>query len=231
MDKRKAAELVSAFDRLSNIDVIALLERDETKLLYAGEEGVVVDAGDGLAALTSFKEDFLPLISYIPPSSTLLCVHSEKLRAYLMENLGYTNDEGCYSYSWNKGPFRLKYSDFRTLIPKDFELVRKNYTLASDEEIVASLEEGRIYGLFVEEKIVGFIGFHAEGSMGMLTVFESERRKGYGEELEKFIINRALEMKIPAYCHVFFSNKASQHLQKKLGLSAGSSPCWWLWKD
>ena len=67
--------------------------------------------------------------------------------------------------------------------------------------------------------------------MGMLTVFPDYRRKGLGFELEKHLINTALEEGRRAYCNVFFSNTASIALQEKLGLSRGPVFSWWTWKE
>ena len=94
----------------------------------------------------------------------------------------------------------------------------------------AALERQLVDCLEVDGQLVGFVGFHPEGSMGMLTVLPQHRGHGYGEDLEKHDINRAIAMGRIPYCHVFFSNKASFSLQHKLGLVQGRRPCYWLFK-
>ena len=176
----------------------------------------------------------------ISPSSHTVRVNGSKaeltlkefnLLLYLMENEGYENKEGCYSYSWWGSSFDIDDHDIRILGPEYLESITSVYAIDSEDSIRELLRKGRISGLFIEGKLAGFVGFHSEGSMGMLQVFDEYRKHGYGELLEKHDINWALsENRIP-YCHVFFSNQASINLQNKLGLVCGEKPIWWVWKD
>ena len=176
----------------------------------------------------------------ISPASHTVRVDGEKveltlkefnLLLYLMENEGYENKEGCYSYSWWGSSFDIDDHDIRILGPEYLESITSVYAIDSEDSIRELLRKGRISGLFIEGKLAGFVGFHSEGSMGMLQVFDEYRKHGYGELMEKHDINWALsENRIP-YCHVFFSNQASINLQNKLGLVCGEKPIWWVWKD
>ena len=79
--------------------------------------------------------------------------------------------------------------------------------------------------------IMGFAGFHEEGSMGMLVVLPEYRRQGVGERLERHLIRSAMLSGGIPYCNVFISNSASLSLQAKLGLREGSVRSWWLWTE
>lgn len=109
--------------------------------------------------------------------------------------------------------------------PQDLALVRDHYShpeFFSDEQLAARLEEGRVFGGSLPDgRMVGFIGLHDEGSMGMLEVFPRHRRKGYGRDLEAWLINRHLERRELPWGEVFEENAPSLALQEDLGLVVG----------
>ena len=222
--------MLEEYDALSCVDMIDMLRKEDSRLLYAGEEGVSVEYR-GLVTLTSFIDDFTKILDRTGYEPDLICVHNEDMRNHLVEKYGYQNEEGCYSYSYYGSPFDLEGYDFRTLDVSFKDRIREVYTLASEESLLDDFSRGEVFGLFIDGNMVGFIGFHSEGSMGMLHVFEEYRRHGLGEALERADIRRALERGTVPYCHVFFSNQASRRLQEKIGLEKGERPVWWLWKD
>lgn len=231
MTNEEAKNLILSIDRFSYVDMISLLGQDECRISYEGPEGIIIMLGDDdFMSVASFG-DWHGILPHIDASCPLICVHDEGLRDYLMENEGYENKEGCYSYSWWGSSFDIDDHDIRILGPEYLESITSVYAIDSEDSIRELLRKGRISGLFIEGKLAGFVGFHSEGSMGMLQVFDEYRKHGYGELLEKHDINWALsENRIP-YCHVFFSNQASINLQNKLGLVCGEKPIWWVWKD
>lgn len=100
----------------------------------------------------------------------------------------------------------------------------------SIENIKACIQRG-MYGLFHNNKQIGFIGVHEEGTMGYLYILEDYRKRGLAYYLEGYLIKTLLdEGKLP-YCHVLVENTPSLALQKKLGLSLIKEPFYWLGKD
>lgn len=85
------------------------------------------------------------------------------------------------------------------------------------EEIKAALVRGDILGGFEDDELVGFIGEHSEGDMGMLEVFEGHRRQGWGTALETAKVNQLLERGLTPWGEVFAGNRYSLKLQRKLG--------------
>ena len=202
MTKNDAAKLLEEYDALSCVDMIDMLRKDESRLLYAGGEGVSVEYR-GLVTLASFIDDFTLILDRTGYEPDLMCVHDEEMRNHLIEKYGYENEEGCYSYSYYGTPFDLEGYDFRTLDISYKDRIREVYTLASEESLLDDFSRGEVFGLFIDSRLAGFIGFHSEGSMGMLHVFEEGRKKGYGSLLEKYDINRALELGRIPYCSSF----------------------------
>ena len=76
--------------------------------------------------------------------------------------------------------------------------------------------------------MVGFIGQHLEGSMGLLEVLPQYRKNGYGMELEQTMINYMLEKGLIPFCQVEVTNEKSLRLQKKLGLTISREQVYWL---
>ena len=103
-----------------------------------------------------------------------------------------------------------------------------NYRHEDSEYLSWLLERRALYGAFRNGELVGFIGKHAEGSMGLLEVLPAWRRQGVGENLERFLIARELEQGDVPYCQVFTDNQASLALQRKLGLTLAEGTVIWL---
>jgi ribosomal protein S18 acetylase RimI-like enzyme len=111
--------------------------------------------------------------------------------------------------------------DIRPLDDGYFDAVRSTYShpeYKTDDEIHELLRSGRMWGAFVEGELVGYIGEHPVGSMGMLEVFPDWRRQGWALALEATLINETLRRGETPWCEVYPDNKASIRLQRKLGL-------------
>ena len=110
----------------------------------------------------------------------------------------------------------------RTLDPGDADVILDWYAHADYVErtaLLRRLAEGRFFGAFVEEELVGFVGEHEEGSIGLLEVRRRWRRSGWGEALEATKINDCLSRGELPWTEVYPQNKNSLTLQRKLGLS------------
>lgn len=92
-------------------------------------------------------------------------------------------------------------------------------------ELRQRLSLGWFLGGFDEDDdLVGFIGGHEEGSMGMLEVFEGHRREGWATALEASLITRQMAWGWTPWAQIFEGNVASIALQERLGLTV--TPAW-----
>lgn len=109
-----------------------------------------------------------------------------------------------------------------TIVPfpmKQLDEVLLHYENIRDPSyIVDRIEKGDLFAGYCNDVLCGFIGFHGDGSIGMLEVFPPYRRKHIAFALEQYLINLALERGWTPYCHIFEGNEKSLALQKKLGL-------------
>lgn len=91
--------------------------------------------------------------------------------------------------------------------------------------IIDRIEKGDLFAGYLDGELCGFIGFHNDGSMGMLEVFPDFRRHHVGFALEQNLINEALRRGWVPYCHIYEGNTPSVNLQKKLGLHVTEDCC------
>ena len=128
-----------------------------------------------------------------------------------------------------KEAFPVRYKNIRQLDITYLDYIMENYS-SSEEHMKERLNAGVMYGAFEEDRIIGFIGMHNEGSMGMLFVEEEYRHKGIGASLESYLINLQISNGFTPYCHIIEGNEKSLALQEKLGLYLADTPLWWIWK-
>lgn len=96
------------------------------------------------------------------------------------------------------------------------------------EARIAEIMRGKgVFGAIENGKLVGFIGRHSDGSMGMLEVFEQNRGKGIATALEKFLMTYVMTYGRTPFCDVYTDNSASIRLQDKLGLTPSRGRTFW----
>ena len=118
----------------------------------------------------------------------------------------------------------------KPLTKEQLSFVCENYD--DDEEYMASRIDYGMLGAFDENgNCAGFVGFHGEGSMGLLTVIPEFRRRGIGLALEARNLNRRLaERRIP-FGHVVVGNEKSMGLQHKIGMEFSKNIVTWVFSD
>ena len=118
----------------------------------------------------------------------------------------------------------------KTLGLSFLDVVTESYDLADRDYVRSRLESGTVIGLFDQDSLMGFIGEHTEGAMGMLVVLPDYRRMGVGETLEKLLINKILSEGRTPYCDVDARNIKSLALQEKLGMTRTELDTFWFFK-
>lgn len=110
----------------------------------------------------------------------------------------------------------------KRLAPSLANLVYETYSNPgggyTPDDIVELMRRGNVFGAIQDGKLMGFIGLHSDGSMGMLEVFKPFRRRGVGERLERFLITYVMTAGRVPTCEVDSDNAASLRLQQRIGL-------------
>ncbi len=117
----------------------------------------------------------------------------------------------------------------RTLTEEFIPFVAEHYSeIGSPEYVTERILHGAVYGAFYEEKIVGFIANHEEGSIGMLYVLPEYRKRHVAMALETYCMNLAIERSEIPYGQIVLGNKPSISLQEKMGICFAKGTIVWM---
>ncbi|SEB07244.1 FR47-like protein [Pseudobutyrivibrio sp. ACV-2] len=112
----------------------------------------------------------------------------------------------------------------------DFPFISPEYDLITEDELKEVIEYKNIVLGYTDEGIVGFIGEHLEGSIGLLYILPEYRRRGYASELEKEMFRRTREKGYIPFGQVVTTNDASIKLQESMGLTKSEGTVLWMWR-
>jgi len=213
------------------MDMIAPIKRDTARILYAGADGVLMHETKSDAYMMSVTTHELgrKLLGNLPKNGFFVC-HQE----FMLEDFKAIspNAELLENYQVVYGGDPLPHSanlDFKPLNVADLATVTTNYTMDLGEEYITSrIADGELFGGYVNGEMIGFIGIHAEGSIGMLQVFDDQQGKGYGTALYASIINHQLSRGIVPFGQISVNNTTSMAIARKLGFEIGTERVWWL---
>ena len=163
---------------------------------------------------------------------TLLTTTSKAAAEYAVETLGFSGMSECYQYVYpGKKPEPDPRLRFRMADMSDFDTINEVYHLGGPEETAKTIERGLVMMAYDQEgNLVGFIGEHMEGSLGMLFVYPEYRREGYGRSLEMASFRWSMDRGFTPFGQVYTDNLPSLELQKKIGLAIADKLVYWTWK-
>ena len=144
---------------------------------------------------------------------------------------GFTHDMTCYQFVYvdETLPMLDNQLEIRPLSLEELPIVVANYPANSPSELEEKIRRRWLFGGYMEDELIGFIGTHDDGSMGLLVILDGHRRRGYGEAMEVWLIHHLVEQGIRPFGHVDVSNDRSYQLQHKLGFQEASERVHWLW--
>ena len=218
-------------------DMLDAFLEDGTKVIYSEEDGVMLRIGKhGPYAISAKTEEAMEkMAKLIEEKRYMAVVRPFKFLPKLFEIKGKPVEMmPCYQAAYKGKEPVLEYEvpgiEIRPLTRENVSFVCKNYD--DDEDYIKSRIEYGMLGAFDESgNCAGFIGFHGEGSMGLLTVLPEYRRRGIGIALEAKNLNRRLsEGRIP-FGHVVVGNEKSTGLQNKIGMEFSEKIVTWIFSD
>ena len=227
-------------NKLKNIVILEVLRRGSGNIIMEDDNGVLIfDEGSSAYMMTCKDiETAKRIIELIPKEASLIVAHEEFYIKLLQEKFNICDIVECNNAVYMKDEKIIDLDDERTSMIKikilnkeHIEEVEKLYSelqLVGDGYIKNRIMNKEIIGAFIDNNLVGFIGFHEEGSMGMLEIKKEYRRRGIGKLLEKNMINYALERGKYPYGQVIVGNEKSLQLQKSLGLEISNETVFWL---
>ncbi|MDR0889533.1 MAG: GNAT family N-acetyltransferase [Oscillospiraceae bacterium] len=220
---------------IETVEMDELLNRGMGTLLYDGACGRIVRNEEG-GVLVSNIEDGATLHRIVMDlhlrDCDQFCVKSAQAADYLCKAYDFSIHMACTLAVYDKPEVPpMPHADIRPLREADLPLASKHYHLWDDtlDYLTERLQAGRLWGLYEDGKLAGFIGMHSEGSVGMLEILPEYRRRGLGTQLENYLIRLHLQRGWKPFCHIVEGNAASIRLQEKLGFSFGKQPSIWVY--
>ena len=218
-------------------DMLDALLTEESETIYSEDDGVMLRIGKhGPYAISAKTEEAMEkMAKLIEEKRYMAVVRPFKFLPKLFEIKGKPVEVmPCYQAAYKgKEPvpeYEVPGIEIKPLTEENLSFVCKNYD--DDEDYIKSRIKYGMLGAFDESgNCAGFIGFHGEGSMGLLTVLPEYRRRGIGIALEAKNLNRRLsEGRIP-FGHVVVGNEKSKGLQKKIGMEFSEKIVTWIFSD
>ena len=218
-------------------DMLDALLTEETETIYSEDDGVMAKMGKwGPYAISAKTEEAMEkMAKLISEKRYMAVVRPFKFLPKLFEIKGKPVEVmPCYQAAYKgKEPvpeYEVPGIEIKPLTEENLSFVCKNYD--DDEDYIKSRIEYGMLGAFDENgNCAGFIGFHGEGSMGLLKVLPEYQRRGIGIALEAKNLNRRLsEGRIP-FGHVVVGNEKSKGLQNKIGMEFSEKIVTWIFSD
>lgn len=229
-------------DPLLYFDLTETVRRGDGRLIYVCPTGALAAysnyAKDGQdTGFTMFAAD-LPtaefLCSLLPSSTDYVTVHEDFYGPLLQNRFGLRLGQPCWQMVY-PGTAALPLPelglDVRQLDLSHLSQVSAHYSIGGDEYLTWLLERGALYGAFQDDTLCGFIGRHAEGTIGLLEVFPQYRRQGAATLLQTFMTNLELSRGHVPYGQVFDGNEPSLALQRSLGFHRSKGQLFWAVHD
>jgi len=228
-NREKAIRYLSN-DECSHIDMLEPIRRGTADILYAEEDGVILYEQNSETCMISMQaiEKCQELIDF--KAYTMFAVHQKEIADLLCGNGDFSHQFEVYQAVYRKKQhISGHFEAIRLLTPEYIDQVFEKYNATNSRLYIEILiDRKQLWGIFDEGHLAGFIGVHLEGSMGLLEIFPEYRRKGYGQQLESYLINDFLNRGETPFCQVVTANDKSIALQNKLGLEISEKTTIWL---
>ena len=222
---------------IHGIDYLGLervLKRESGEIIAEQEDALLVRdtvSGAWLLACEDTAAGRQMLDRYIRQDCGLLMVSDIALGREAFSKYGFAEKLECYQVAYyGEKPAADGRISVRTAGKADLPMLTETYHLVSSEELEKLVARGSILLGYDGDQLIGFIGEHLEGSMGLLYVFPEFRHKGYGAALQSHFIAQTMEKGYIPFGQVEKDNYASLCLQQKLGMSRSENLIVWMWK-
>ena len=220
---------------IENLGIDRVLRRGSGEVIIRRDDALIIRdtvSGAYMFACEDTKKGIELLDRTAARNCDLLMVSNEALGKEVFERYGFSEKLECYqvAYYGEKPDFGDGRLNVRTADEHDLPTLIENYRLISPRELEKAVGRGSIMLGYHRDRLVGFIGEHLEGSMGMLYVFPEYRHRGFAAELQKRLIAKTMGKGYIPFGQVEKGNCASLSLQKKLGMTQSDRLIVWMWK-
>lgn len=232
--------------KLLHIDMIELINRGRARIVYRdAKELLLRDMVSGIYFHTRMAD--VPTEWNLPQELgkderiECIAIHQREMVPFMEKYFHLKTDMECMQGAYTrkeKLPVRGLYGPdgrgengflIRVLSEEFIPFVTEHYSEIGTEEYVTDrIRHGAVYGAFYDEKIVGFIADHEEGSIGMLYVLPEYRKRHVAMALETYCMNLAIERGEIPYGQIVLGNEPSIGLQEKMGICFAKGTVVWM---
>lgn len=213
------------------------LKEKYREIIYDTEDGIMVrnPQTEISYAYASTKPCAEKLFAYAMKQAGDFVIYGAYLREALKQQNQFEGGEPFYYATYMKTIPQIvedQSISYRILDKSHINQVIQHYSYkecANEVYISQCIGMGMI-GAFVEDKLVGFIGNHDSGSIGLLEVLPEYRKHGIGSSLlKRMIVKQVKEGRIP-FSEIFEHNHTSMKLVKRVGMELSGNTAIWCCK-
>ncbi len=224
-------------DRAIRIDMIEAIRRNTATVAYAAPDAVLLKTDSGFCLLVGDTEEACErALRAVPERFHAFVAHNEASRE-AVQKLHPDLDQlsPCrQAYCPKTEPIPVPdVCEIRPFPVEETAFLVSVYDPEGDPaEYERAIRAGDVLAAYRDGRIAGFIGFHGDGSGGMLEVLPEFRRLGIGTALEIALHNLALSRGWTPYGQIRVENEASLKLQERLGMvvsDANGSILYWIY--
>lgn len=153
------------------------------------------------------------------PEPLLAVIRGEGVEE-IARKLGLSLDNPCCQGAYlgiSPLPYYMEGLEIGLIREEEVPLAEELYE--AGEYIRELVQKEQVFAARLHGRFAGFIGFHSDGSTGLLEVLPEFRRRGIGQCLEKYMVNLCLQRGWVNYGHIYTDNAPSFALQESLGLT------------
>lgn len=232
MDALQKAREYLERDPLLYMDMLGPLDRGMVEVVSLREDGLLLYNGPGEAFMLAADslEAGKALCAGVE-AMEIATAHDGETGAFLRDQYHLPDLRGCTQAAYlEKEPLPVPPGfEIRPLGEEFFSLILENYHSFTDPEYIHKrIAAGVMYGAFQKGELLGFIGMHAEGSVGMLEVLPPYRRRGVALALMAAMANHCLERGWVPFSQIFDGNTASLELHRRLGWTLCPEKLYWV---
>ncbi len=223
-------------DKTIRIDMIEAIRRKSAEIMYAEPDAVLLMVRDRFCLLVSDTvEAGERALKTVPESCCLFVAHNEASRDAVFRTFPFINHaSACWqAYYPKKEPIPLPdVCEIKPFPMDQVPFMLSVYDPDGDPERYAEhVEKGDVLAAYKDGKLAGFIGFHGDGSGGMLEVLPEFRRLGIGTALEIALHNLALSRGWTPYGQIYTTNDVSRKLQESLDMVISDGVLYWMYEN
>ncbi len=221
-------------DRPLRIDMIEGIRRKNAKILYAEPGAVLLCKMDRFCLLVSDTvEAGAEALRTTPEGCRVFVAHNEASKEAVFKAFPQINHaSACWqAYYPGTDPIPVpNVCEIRPFPPEELQTLLSVYDPEGDpDRYRACIEQGDVLAAYRDGVLAGFIGFHGDGSSGMLEVLPRFRRLGIGSALEIALHNLAISRGWTPYGQIYTHNIASRKLQESLGMVVSDGAIYWMY--